>query len=730
MASYGLYTLLTTTGTTTGTELTTGNNDQRTFQAVCTGTGAVTATVVIEGSLDKTNWVTIATLSLSGTAPQTSSYEHTSAWTYIRARTSGVTGTSATVNVYVALNRKREERIYDTNVFDFNLKDIGAVGDGVTDDTSTFLAAIGFAEAQATRAALGDVNGSSDIGGNVVITLPPGRFLVTAKEALIRSSFNNKRTGLSFVGAGSPLTEILYNPSTLDGGTPETPLAVNDAWLWLRFRGIKFSCHSDAAGATFMHSNSIQAQQNYTFDDCEWNGSWGRAFYLTGTNNNSEFRFNSCQAFAFKNGPFLESVDSDQFLNYWFDKFLYWSSYYPIIKMTKGGHVSFRDVDVSDWGSGLGVGSAPNECYIAELLGTTHGRGVCHFRVNGLRVEAKNVNAKLLYSQWPQGAISLTGVDYSSQAGALSHAAAFTADAGTDIITHSSIDFPTGTKVRLTNSGGGLPGGTATLTDYYTVRQAAGTSKLAASLSQAVNNQTIDLTTAGTGTHTMTATDYSPLIHVSWVNVSGPTIAIRDSEMAGKILCEFTGNQWDYESSILVDNCLWLENERPSDVVGYKGATNQGGRPNVRFRNCMSGYGYTSAHKPVWDWDSAARTAMGANIAPKAYVVHDANTTITTTQNVRVKMPIGAVITRFQALYKTGSGDSDAATYTLRTSDGSPVTVATVSWSNRNAGTGYTETATAIPFHCDTAAQADLDIVANGDVGSNDGNLGFVIHYL
>ncbi len=730
MASYGLYTLLTATGTATGTELTTGNNDQRTFQAVCTGSGSVTATVTLEGSLDKTNWVTIATLSLSGTAPQTSSYEHTSAWTYIRARTSGVSGTSATVNVYVALNRKREERIYDTNVFDFNLKDIGAVGDGVTDDTSAFLAAIGFAEAQATRAALGDVNGSSDIGGNVVITLPPGRFLVTAKEALIRSSFNNKRTGLSFVGAGSPLTEILYNPSTLDGGTPETPLAVNDAWLWLRFRGIKFSCHSDAAGATFMHSNSIQAQQNYTFDDCEWNGSWGRAFYLTGTNNNSEFRFNSCQAFAFKNGPFLESVDSDQFLNYWFDKFLYWSSYYPIIKMTKGGHVSFRDVDVSDWGSGLGVGSAPNECYIAELLGTTHGRGVCHFRVNGLRVEAKNVNAKLLYSQWPQGAISLTGVDYSSQAGALSHAATFTADAGTDIITHSSIDFPTGTKVRLTNSGGGLPGGTATLTDYYTVRQAAGTSKLAASLSQAVNNQTIDLTTAGTGTHTMTATEYSPLIHVSWVNVSGPTIAIRDSEMAGKILCEFTGNQWDYESSILVDNCLWLENERPSDVVGYKGATNQGGRPNVRFRNCMSGYGYTSAHKPVWDWDSAARTAMGANIAPKAYVVHDANTTITTTQNVRVKMPIGAVITRFQALYKTGSGDSDAATYTLRTSDGSPVTVATVSWSNRNAGTGYTETATAIPFHCDTAAQADLDIVANGDVGSNDGNLGFVIHYL
>lgn len=83
------------------------------------------------------------------------------------------------------------------------------------------------------------------------------------------------------------------------------------------------------------------------------------------------------------------------------------------------------------------------------------------------------------------------------------NSATFTADAGTDVITHTGYDIPTFSRVRLTTTTT-LPGGLALATDYWTVRQSATTSKLASSLANAVANTTVDITDTGTGTHTIT----------------------------------------------------------------------------------------------------------------------------------------------------------------------------------------------------------------------------------
>lgn len=77
------------------------------------------------------------------------------------------------------------------------------------------------------------------------------------------------------------------------------------------------------------------------------------------------------------------------------------------------------------------------------------------------------------------------------------YATPFTADAATDVITVTGRTFADGGMIRLSNSGGALPAGLSTLTDYY-VRDASGpTFKLAATAGGAA----IDITGTGTGTH-------------------------------------------------------------------------------------------------------------------------------------------------------------------------------------------------------------------------------------
>ena len=84
----------------------------------------------------------------------------------------------------------------------------------------------------------------------------------------------------------------------------------------------------------------------------------------------------------------------------------------------------------------------------------------------------------------------------------MSNSETFTASAGTDLLTYA-IDWDTFTPVRLTTTTT-LPAGLALATTYWTVRQSATTSKLASSLGNAIAGTTIDITDAGTGTHTLT----------------------------------------------------------------------------------------------------------------------------------------------------------------------------------------------------------------------------------
>ncbi len=78
----------------------------------------------------------------------------------------------------------------------------------------------------------------------------------------------------------------------------------------------------------------------------------------------------------------------------------------------------------------------------------------------------------------------------------------FTANAGTDEITYTN-DWSPFSKVRFTTTTT-LPAGLSLNTDYYLIRQTGTTAKVATSYINAVAGTYVDITDAGTGTHTLT----------------------------------------------------------------------------------------------------------------------------------------------------------------------------------------------------------------------------------
>lgn len=97
---------------------------------------------------------------------------------------------------------------------------------------------------------------------------------------------------------------------------------------------------------------------------------------------------------------------------------------------------------------------------------------------------------------------SVTTTTSQAMTNTLSAFSDFTADAGTDVLTHSNINLFPYTRVQVSTTTT-LPGGLAAATDYYVIKVSDTECKLATSYANAVAGTNIDITTAGSGTHTI-----------------------------------------------------------------------------------------------------------------------------------------------------------------------------------------------------------------------------------
>lgn len=78
------------------------NGPNRAFQAVVAGTGAVSATVLVEVSNNNVDFLTLGTITLSGTTRATDGFASDAPWRFIRGNVTAISGTSASVNLLMA----------------------------------------------------------------------------------------------------------------------------------------------------------------------------------------------------------------------------------------------------------------------------------------------------------------------------------------------------------------------------------------------------------------------------------------------------------------------------------------------------------------------------------------------------------------------------------------------------------------------------------------------------
>ncbi len=89
-------TILLDTLTTLAGPSTASNTPKRTVQATVTASsGAATATVLIAGSNNGVDWLTLATITLSGSSSDSDGVALESPWKRIRAECTAITGTDA-----------------------------------------------------------------------------------------------------------------------------------------------------------------------------------------------------------------------------------------------------------------------------------------------------------------------------------------------------------------------------------------------------------------------------------------------------------------------------------------------------------------------------------------------------------------------------------------------------------------------------------------------------------
>lgn len=288
----------------------------------------------------------------------------------------------------------------------------GALGGGVTDDSLAFKKAVQYVVGQAY---IPKVGSNRVLTTKILIPNVIGGYRIAKPQHFLPNLGTTRYVGLTFEGDG--FTDIYFD---YDGD--DYLCYNNNQFLMVKFLNLTFSCKSDLS--KFIYSTGNGGAQDYSYNNCNWNGTWQKLFVLRGENNNSEWGWSKCGITATIRDVMLDITESDQFLNYWFDQCKIWLYDGQCVRASAGGHIKFLFCDWSGMSGSRELCTSTKGKYLFELTGNNHARGVCDFRIIGGRFECKQVteskiinpetfndwgvNVRLLYSEWGQGNIELS----------------------------------------------------------------------------------------------------------------------------------------------------------------------------------------------------------------------------------------------------------------------------------------------------------------------------------
>ena len=207
-----------------------------------------------------------------------------------------------------------------------------------------------------------------------------------------------------------------------------------------------------------------------------------------------------------------------------------------------------------------------------------------------------------------------------------SYSSTFTAVAGTDTCTSSATLPETGTAVTVSTTTT-LPAGLAASTNYFLIKLSSTTFKLATTVALASAGTPIDITDAGTGTHTVTTVNPGTVNHI-----------IEDPRTNRLFYQDSNARVWyrtSSESQAFLLNGNTLTNGNGNGMVLFRNS-NSTATYLIAFRNAavdiVNVFGTTQVQTPSWtnSWnfggavsDTALNTAAGTNNSHHAIVGQD-----------------------------------------------------------------------------------------------------------